>query len=84
MHKTYHVQVQYERGGRWLSVAWFDRRAAAEMTAKTSAMPRGVRGAEPHGVRVISAFDLEREQMVGRVAAVMLGRRRARPDPARG
>jgi hypothetical protein len=71
---AYHVQARYERGGRWLSVAWFDRRAPAELTAKSSGMPRDARGAEPLAIRVISELELAREQTVVRAATVMLGR----------
>ena len=74
MSTTYHVQAQYERGGQWVSVAWFDRRAGADLTATTSAMPRDDTGAEALGIRVITAADLAREQTVGRAAAGMLSR----------
>jgi hypothetical protein len=74
MSTTYHVQAQYERGGQWLSIAWFDRRAGADLTATTSAMPRDGTGAEAHRIRVISASDLGRERTIGRAAAVMLSR----------
>ncbi len=84
MSTTYHVQAQYEPGGRWRSVAWFDRRGAAELTANTSAVPRDGRGAEAVGIRVISALDLAQAQMVGRAAAVRLGRQQAGSDPAWG
>ncbi len=75
MSTTYHVQAQYEPGGQWRSLAWFDRRAAADVTATTSAMPRDDTGAEALGIRVITTLELAREQMVGRAAAVMLARR---------
>ena len=74
MSTTYHVQAQYERGGQWYSLAWFDRRAGADLTAATSEIPRDDRGAEAMGIRVITTADLAQEQTVGRNAAVMLAR----------
>jgi len=74
MSTTYHVQARYEPGGQWFSVAWFDGRTAADLTATTTAMTPDSSGAEPLGIRVITADDLAQEQTVGRAAARMLSR----------